>query len=158
MDSETLTIIAELPVAPQVQARIRSLLEEANTEFRYPRNTLHYCAALRSRTGSVEGGVNAQGYWGWLYVAELVVAPQWRGHGYGRRLLAAAEAWGLENSCHYAWLSTMSFQARKFYEGLDYRVFGELPHFPELQTRFFMRKSLDRARPAPQQKEFLSGA
>ena len=64
-------------------------------------------------------------------MAELVVVAPWRGRGYGRRLLASAAAWGLDCFCHDAWLSTMSFQARGFYEHSGYRLFGELPNFPE---------------------------
>jgi GNAT superfamily N-acetyltransferase len=137
-----LTIVLEPDAATETQHSVRSLLEEANTEFGYPRNEQRFCAVLRNSDGTIEGGVKAQGYWGWLYVAELVVAPSWRGRGYGRDLLLAAENWGVECSCHDSWLSTLSFQAREFYERAGYLVFAELPNFPERQTRFFMRKSL----------------
>lgn len=148
MDVGSLTISIEGNAAPETLAAIRALLEEANTEFGYPRNEQRFCAVLRNAEGTIEGGIKAHGYWGWLFVAELVVAPPWRGRGYGRSLLAAAEAWGLECSCHDAWLSTLSFQARKFYELAGYRLFADLPNFPERQTRFFMRKSLVPGTPA----------
>lgn len=142
MSENPLTIVIELDAAVEAQERVRSLLEEANTEFGYPRNERKFCAVLRNSLGDIEGGVKASGYWGWLYVAELVVSPSWRGRGYGRTLLSAAETWGLEYACHDAWLSTLSFQARGFYERSGYVLFAELPNFPERQTRFFMRKAL----------------
>ena len=128
----------------QAQDQVRSLLETANAEVGYERNQQRFCAVLRDRDGCIQGGINAVGYWGWLYIADLAVATTWRGRGYGQSLLASAEAWGLDCSCHDAWLSTLSFQARGFYERAGYRVFAELPNFPNQQTRFFLRKSLAR--------------
>ena len=129
----------------QAQEQVRLLLETANAEIGYERNLQRFCAVLRNRDGHIQGGINAVGYWGWLYIADLAVATTCRGRGYGRSLLASAEAWGLDCSCHDAWLSTLSFQARGFYERAGYRVFAELPNFPDQQTRCFLRKSLARA-------------
>ena len=122
---------------------ILALLEEANAESNYPREEKHFCATLRRADGMIQGGVTARSFWGWLYVVSIAITPSWRGHGYGRQLLAAAEAWGLECACHDAWLMTMSFQARGFYEHAGYRVFAELSGFPGQQSRLFMRKSLE---------------
>ena len=121
---------------------ILALLEEANAEANYPREEKHFCATLRGADGMIQGGVTARSFWGWLYVQSIAITPSWRGHGYGRQLLAAAEAWGLEGACHDAWLMTMSFQARGFYEHAGYDVFAELPAFPDHQSRLFMRKAL----------------
>jgi GNAT superfamily N-acetyltransferase len=121
---------------------ILAILEEANAESKYPREERRFCATLRRADGTIQGGVTARSFWGWLYIASIAIAPTWRGHGYGRQLLAAAQAWGLECACHDAWLMTMSFQARGFYEHAGYRVFAELPSFPGQQSRLFMRKSL----------------
>jgi len=37
---------------------------------------------------------------------------------------------------------TMGVEARRFYERAGYRTFAELPNFPGMLTRLFMRKSL----------------
>ena len=71
-----------------------------------------------------------------------------RGRGCGRRrLLAEAETWGLDCGCRNAWLMTMSFQARGFYERAGYVVFAELPESQDAKRRLFMRKSLTAASP-----------
>jgi GNAT superfamily N-acetyltransferase len=143
-DDDTLTFSIEQDAPPETQTRIESLLEqEAQTWFGHPRDPRRFCAVLRNSDGTIEGGVEAQAYWGWLQVRVLVVAPPWRGRGFGRRLLASAEAWGLDCACRDAWLMTMRVQARTFYEQAGYALFAELPNFPERETRFFMRKSLD---------------
>ena len=121
---------------------INAILEAANAEAGYPRDMRSFCAVVRSADGAVRGGVNARSFWGWLYIVSIAVEKEWRGHGYGQQLLAAAEAWGLESACHSVWLMTMDFQARKFYESAGYEVFAELPAFPDAHSRLFMRKAL----------------
>ncbi len=121
---------------------VRRLLDEANTEFGYPRDARTFCAVLRDSSGVIDGGITALAYWGWLYVADIAVRSPWRGRGYGRALLAAAESWAVESDCHDAWLTTLSFQARGFYEHAGYEVFAALPNYPHEQTRLFLRKRL----------------
>jgi hypothetical protein len=41
-----------------------------------------------------------------------------------------------------AWLYTLSWQARPFYENLGYRAFGEMPFHDGGYRRYFMRKEL----------------
>jgi GNAT superfamily N-acetyltransferase len=79
---------------------------------------------------------------GWLHVGQLWVHTGLRGRGYGRQLMEAAEAEGRRLGCHSAYLDTFSFQARPFYEGCGYEVFGVLDRFPDEHQRFFMRKGL----------------
>jgi GNAT superfamily N-acetyltransferase len=138
----TLTISIEPNASPEIHVRIDSLLhEEAEKALGQPLQMREFCAVLRNSNGESEGGITARSYWEWLRVDSLAVAPRWRGLGYGRSLLGYAEQWGLECSCHDAWLMTMSAEARTFYERSGYRVFAELPNFGTL-TRFFMRKPL----------------
>lgn len=78
--------------------------------------------------------------WQWLFVGALWVDDLWRRHGVGSALMQRAEAIAAEAGCHSAWLD--SFQARDFYVGLGYEVFGELEDYPAGQTRYFLRKRL----------------
>jgi GNAT superfamily N-acetyltransferase len=142
MADELLQLCIETAGAPAPEQQILALLEHANADARHPREERQFCASLRAPDGSLQGGITARTFWGWLYVAAIAIEPAWRGRGYGRQLLAAAEAWGIECACHDAWLMTMSFQARGFYERAGYSVFAELPDFPADQSRLFMRKSL----------------
>jgi GNAT superfamily N-acetyltransferase len=70
------------------------------------------------------------------------VADSQRGKGHGSALLTAVEDYAAKNGHTLAYLETTSFQARPFYEGLGYRVFGELVGIDEGCTLFFLRKDL----------------
>jgi GNAT superfamily N-acetyltransferase len=101
-----------------------------------------FAVFLRGPDGAVIGGVLARAGRGWLRTGALWVEASLRGQGYGRQLMAAAEAEGRQRGCHSAYLDTFSFQAPVFYKQCGYEVFGTLEAFPDGHTRFFMRKSL----------------
>lgn len=142
MSNEPLHLSVESDDAARHGSHILALLEAANADAGYPRDERSFCAVLRSADGTLRGGVQARSFWGWLYIISIAVELEWRGQGYGRQLLAAAEAWGRDGACHGAWLMTMDFQARTFYERAGYEVFAELPAFPDDRRRLFMRKAI----------------
>ena len=93
-------------------------------------------------SGAPVGGMLARTGHGYLHVRYLAVPEGMRGQGFGRRLMAAAEAEAMRRGCHAAWLHTLSFQARAFYERLGYVVFGVLEDYPPGHQALFMRKAL----------------
>ena len=138
----SLQISLEPEDSSEAPARIVELLEQTIADVGFPRAAKQFCATLRGPDGTIEGGITAKCFWGWLYIVALVVSPSCRGGGYGRQLLLAAESWGIEAGSHSAYLMTMSFQAREFYERAGYEVFAKLENFPEEHSRLFMRKTL----------------
>ncbi|MBN1136407.1 MAG: GNAT family N-acetyltransferase [Anaerolineae bacterium] len=85
---------------------------------------------VRDASGQIAGGLVGGTYWGWLHTEVLWVEEGLRGQGYGRSLLAAAEAEAVRRGCCYAHLDTMSFQGLQFYEKQGYFIFGELEDMP----------------------------
>jgi ribosomal protein S18 acetylase RimI-like enzyme len=75
-------------------------------------------------------------------VNSLWVGEPYRHRGFGSQMLRTAEEEALRLGCHSAHLDTFGFQARPFYERNGYRVFGELPDYPEGYTRYYMVKRL----------------
>ena len=100
------------------------------------------CFVLRAPDAEIVGGVIGATYWDWLHVDLMWIKEEFRGRGYGHRLLTLAEHKARQRGAKNAYLDTFSFQAPEFYEKLGYEVFGELPDFPAGQQRFFMRKTL----------------
>jgi len=71
---------------------------------------------VRDAGGRIVAGLVGGTYWGWLYTEILWVEEGLRGKGYGRSLLAAAEAEAAGRGCRNAHLDTMDFQALSFYK------------------------------------------
>lgn len=97
---------------------------------------------VRDTHGTIVGGLVGGTYWSWFYVETLWLSQEIRAHGYGSRLLAAAEHVAIERGCIGAQLDTMSFQALAFYERQGYSVFGMLDNFPPGHRKYFLHKRL----------------
>lgn len=97
---------------------------------------------VRDEGGNVVGGLLGGTYWSWMYVDILWVAEELRGHGWGSRLLAQAEAIARQHGCIGVHLDTTDFQARPFYEKQGYTVWGILDDIPPGHQRIFLTKRL----------------
>ena len=95
---------------------------------------------VRDAHGTVVGGLLGGTIWHWLYVDILWLSDELRGQGLGTRLLAEAERLAIERGCIGAHLTTMSFQARAFYERHGYAVFGVLDNFPPGHRQYLLQK------------------
>lgn len=100
------------------------------------------CFAAQAPEGKVIGGVLGEMYWNWLHIDILWVDEAWRGHGFGQRLLLQIEEAARQRGARHVFLDTFSFQAPGLYEKAGYRLYGELPGFPEGHTRYFYTKQL----------------
>jgi GNAT superfamily N-acetyltransferase len=100
------------------------------------------CFALYAPDQKIVGGVLGELYWDWFHLDLLWVKEELRGHGYGHRLLIAAEDEARQRGAKNVFLDTFSFQAPDFYKKHGYQVFGELPDFPPGHQRYFLAKQL----------------
>ncbi len=98
------------------------------------------------RNVSLNTGVDPT-YWDWLDIAVLWLDERLRGEGHGTRLMRVAEDEAMRRGCVHSYLSTLSFQARGFYEGLGYRVIGRLDDYPPGHVKYWLRKDLGQSRP-----------
>jgi GNAT superfamily N-acetyltransferase len=97
---------------------------------------------LHKARDEIVGGLWGETYWQWLSVELLYVPLRFRGHGFGARLLQAAEEEASRRGCLGAFLDTFAFQAPGFYERFGYQRFGELPGLPPGYCRIFFSKRL----------------
>jgi GNAT superfamily N-acetyltransferase len=97
---------------------------------------------LKDNDGQIAGGILGYEWGGWLHITHLWVSEAFRGHGFGERLLTAAEHHAIDHGCHQSILETFSFQARPFYERFGYVVAGQIDGYPDGYTCYFMKKPL----------------
>jgi len=99
-------------------------------------------AAIRDDADKVVGGVIGRLAGDSVYMEIVYTDESVRGTGLGARMMALAEAEAKRLGAREAWLYTMSFQARPFYEKLGYTQFAELDWLDGTHKRHFMRKDL----------------
>jgi GNAT superfamily N-acetyltransferase len=98
--------------------------------------------AIRDDGGNLLGGVIGRLAGDSIYMEIVFAEEQIRNTGLGREMMLMAEAEAKRRGAREAWLYTMSFQAKPFYEKLGYRQFAELPWEGAKHARHFMRKEL----------------
>ena len=99
-------------------------------------------AAVRDDAGKVVGGVIGRLAGDSVYVEVVYNDEAVRGTGVGSEAMRLVEAEAKRLGASEAWLYTMSFQAKPFYEKLGYHQFGELNWLDRRHKRHFMRKDL----------------
>jgi GNAT superfamily N-acetyltransferase len=97
---------------------------------------------LRTPEGTTAAGLNGVSHWRWLYIRHLFVAPERRGQGLGRELMALADGEARRRGCVGVYLDTFSEDAAAFYERLGFARCGRIDDFPVGGTRIFLRKTL----------------
>lgn len=90
----------------------------------------------------VVGAINGNVYWNGLEIDILWVDDAYRGRGYGRALLQAAEDFAREHAAVVAFLKTV--EAAGFYQKQGYEVFGTLEDRPPGTVLYHLKKRLDR--------------
>lgn len=98
--------------------------------------------AVRDASGEICGGVVARVTDDTLYIDIVWLDETLRGGGHGRAMMEKAEEKARALGARVAWLYTLSWQARPFYEKLGYRVLGEMPFKGGAHRRYFMWKTL----------------
>jgi ribosomal protein S18 acetylase RimI-like enzyme len=96
---------------------------------------------LRDRK-KIVGGLAGEIFFGWLYISLLWVSDDYRGQGFGSKIMNAAEKEARRRGIKHAWVDTFSFQAPAFYRKLGYRAFGRLKDYPAGHSRIFLVKAL----------------
>ena len=92
--------------------------------------------------GFVVGGLYAETYLNWMYISLFWLADEFRGKGFGSKIMRMAEKEARKRGAKNAFVDSFSFQAPGFYKKLGYREFGKLKDFPAGHSRSFLTKAL----------------
>jgi len=138
MDEEYEIVYAEAPEWDIIGGGIN----DYNKRQAGDENAQRLCFVLKGPDQTVLGGVIGITYWDWLYIDLMWIQEEFRGRGFGHRLLTLAEDKARQRGAKHVYLDTFSFQAPGFYQKHGYRVFGELQDFPAGHQRYFLTKQL----------------
>jgi GNAT superfamily N-acetyltransferase len=125
---------------PARRALIRGLVAY-NTAVAGKHGYKRISITLRDR-GAIVGGLSADTYFRWMFIALFWVDEEFRGQGFGSKIIHAAEKEARKRGIKNAYVDTFSFQAPGFYKKLGYREFGRLKGFPAGHQRIWMTKAL----------------
>ena len=123
-------------------AVIGGSINEYNRQQAGDDNSQQVCFVLQSPDEEIVGGVIGVVYWDWFSLDLMWIQEEYRGRGYGRRLLMLAEEEARKRGAKHVHLDTFSFQAPGFYKKHGYEVFGDLQDFPAGHQRTYMKKEL----------------
>jgi len=130
-------------IKPDDHAVVKAgLAERAVAKGVPPRVTRPLAVMKRDNQNKIEAGLCGETFWTWLYVDEIWVHEDLRGHGLGRTLMQAAETEAIKRGCTGAYLWTQDFNAPGFYEKLGYERFVEMSGFPTGHQRIGFMKQL----------------
>jgi ribosomal protein S18 acetylase RimI-like enzyme len=134
--------LAEPPTAEDSRLLLDSVrsFNRERTGVEGPRTVAYF---LRDEQLRIIGGVQGMLWGRSLHIDVLWVDESHRDKGHGSTLMTAIENYGAAHGHPLIYLETASFQALPFYQGLGYRIFGELPEISAGQTLFFLSKLLD---------------
>ena len=141
MDEQYLIVYDEHP-EQSAWGIIGEGISNYNTQQAGDETAQRMCFVVQSPDKEILGGVIGVIYWDWLYVDLMWIREEFRGCGYGHRLMTQLEDEARQRGARHAFLDTFSFQAPDFYKKHGYRVFGELKDFPAGHQRHFMTKDL----------------
>lgn len=127
---------------PDLVRTLETGLDEYNASTAGPQNAAPFALIMKNDRDEIAGGLFAVTFWSGLAIDLFWIAEAYRGAGYGRELLARAEAEGRRRGARKAFLNTHTFQAPGFYEKLGYELYGVLHDFPPGYDRRYYVKAL----------------
>lgn len=140
--AESAIALVDGRTADEIADRLREGLARYNEPHIGERCTLPLVLALKDESGELIGGLAGKTYWNALHIELLWVSEVRRGRGYGRQLIAAAEAEGRRRGVEVAYVTTVSFQAPEFYERLGYSKLAELENTPKGFSRLWFSRRI----------------
>lgn len=97
---------------------------------------------LRDDDGKVLGGILGAKFFNCLRMHLQWVDNEYRGLGYGKKLLFELEKIAEEKGCDLIYFNTYSFKEPKFYKEYGYKVIGVEDNYPEGYKRYYFKKSI----------------
>lgn len=137
-----MSLILNLSPSEEDILKIRRRLQEYNSHYFEIKDEPQFTVSEYDKHDELIGGITCTIVGQWLEVDFLWVREDKRGEGLGQKLLFEAEKIAIENKCSKSFLTTMSFQAKPFYEKYGYKTVYIQTGYPITNEKYFMEKAL----------------
>ena len=127
------------PALEDVDFLVHGLSREAATQ-RGLKPLQPYGFFLKNEKSQTVGGICGYCYYGCLGIDGLYIDLLYRGQGWGRKLIEAAESFGRDQNVSIFAVNTMDWEAKEFYERQGYRVEFTRTGFENDSILYYMRK------------------
>lgn len=97
---------------------------------------------LHDEGDKIVGGISGRVWDGVLEINLVWIHEDFRGQGYGKRLMEIAEAEGVARGCTLATLRSFDYQAPDFYTKLGYEEYAVVEGWPRGHRKHAFRKRL----------------
>lgn len=87
-------------------------------------------------------GIEGYDIYGGLYIDLLFVNNEHRKNGYGTKLVGKAIEFGTGLGCRFAYLSTMDFEAKPFYQKLGFEIEYIRQGYHNDSSMYYLKKQL----------------
>ena len=118
------------------------LTQKINEEAESSGKAYPFAIHVQDETGEMIAGCNGSIIFGAIYTDQLWVHPAQRGKGIGVKLMQHVHAFGKEQGCKLATVTTMSFQAPGFYEKLGYTIDFSQEGYENNSTCVYLSRNL----------------
>lgn len=127
---------------PELDKRLGDGLYEFNSTTTGIYDGELFNASISDDDGEIVAGISGHTWGESCEVTRLWVHESLRSKGIGTRLMQAAENEAIRRGCRQIVLSTHSFQAPLFYEGLGFKRLAAIPNCPKGHEQYIYLKSL----------------
>lgn len=113
------------------QVLVDGLLAHHKSQGHARPSPFNFSIFLKDANNKIYGGIIASILWNGMHLDALWVDPAIAREGWGSKLILAAEKEAVKRGATISYTDTFTWQAPKFYEKLDYKLYGKLENFPE---------------------------
>ena len=137
MVDKKLSIVSELSDKnlKKIEDGLRQFNLSKTTEENIPINVL-----LNNDEGNIIGGLQGNHNSKWLYINAIWVDSNYRGQGYGKKMMIEVEKEAIKKGVSNSHLQTI--HSLGFYEKLGYEIFGVIKDSPIGFNMYYLKKRL----------------
>ncbi len=129
----------------------RNFLRRSIRQWTKTKNVAHFpeskieeslTITIKDQHKQIVGGLIGDAFLGCLDIRVLWIKDEYRGQGYGTKLMQLAEDNARQTGCAVIRLDTLNTQAPEFYKKIGFEPFGIFKYFPDGPSTLYFRKNI----------------